>query len=53
MAKHSEVFVKLDVAKAKNAVAFAEGGRHVGKELVFVKIAGFYLSLVLDGEPVW
>ena len=28
MGKHSEVFVGLDVAKAKNAVAIAEGGRN-------------------------
>lgn len=28
MEKHSEVFVGLDVAKAKNAVAIAEGGRN-------------------------
>jgi transposase len=28
MGQHSEVFVGLDVAKAKNAVAVAEGGRN-------------------------
>ena len=28
MGKHSEIFVGLDVAKAKNAVAIAEGGRN-------------------------
>jgi transposase len=28
MRKHSEIFVGLDVAKAKNAVAIAEGGRN-------------------------
>lgn len=27
--------------------------RDVGNELVLVNIAGFYLSLVLDGKPVW
>ena len=28
MGKHSDVFIGLDVAKAKNAVAIAEGGRN-------------------------